>query len=113
MERTKIITLGGEESVEMEMEDIKLEQVMSFEYLGVQIQNNGKREAEINERISTATKIYYALNRSFLRMRAITKKTKESVYKAIFFSILTYRCESWVLTKDIRSRIQDAEMKYL
>jgi len=29
--------LGGEESVEMEVEGIKLEQVESFKYLGVQI----------------------------------------------------------------------------
>ena len=41
--------LGGEESVEMKVEGIKLEQVKSFKYLGVQIQNNGKQEAEINE----------------------------------------------------------------
>ena len=29
----------------------KLEQVKSFKYLGAQIQNNGKQEAEINEGI--------------------------------------------------------------
>ena len=46
-------------------------------------------------------------------MRAITKKTKVNVYKSIFCPILTYGCESWVLTKDIRSRFQAAEMKYL
>ena len=55
MEKKKIMILGGEESVEMEIEGIKLEQVKSFKYLGVQIQNNGKQEAKINERISTAT----------------------------------------------------------
>ena len=43
-------------------------------------------------------------------MRAITKKIKETVYKAIFCPILTYGCEGWVLTKDIRSRIQAAKM---
>ena len=47
MEKMKIMILGGKESVEMEVEDIKLEQMKSFKYLGVQIQNNGKQEAEI------------------------------------------------------------------
>jgi len=43
--------LGGEESVKMKVEDVKLEEVKGFKYLGVQIQNNGKQETEINERI--------------------------------------------------------------
>ena len=90
MEETKIMILGGEESIEMEVEGIKLEQVRSFKYLGVQIKNNGKQEAEINKRISTAMKIYYALKRNFLKMIAIAKKTKLKVYKAIFCSIFTY-----------------------
>ena len=59
MEKTKIMILCGEESVEMEVRGIKLEQVKkSFKYLGVEIQNNGKQEAEIK-------KIYYVLNRNF------------------------------------------------
>ena len=37
MEKTTIMILGGEESIEMEVKGIKLEQVKSFKYLGVQI----------------------------------------------------------------------------
>ena len=58
-------------------------------------------------------KVYYTLNRNFLRMRAITKKTKVNVYKSIFCPILKYGCESWVPTKNIKSKIQAAEMKCL
>ena len=57
--------LGGEESVEMKVEAIKLEQVNSFKYLGIQIKNNGKQETDINERTSTIIRIYYTLNRNF------------------------------------------------
>ena len=46
----KIMILGAEKCVEIEMEGIKLEQVKNFKYFGVQIQNSGKQEAEINER---------------------------------------------------------------
>ena len=63
--------------------------------------------------ISAAMKTSYASNINFLKMREITEKTKIDVYKTIFCSILTHGCESWVLTNDIRSRIQAAEMKYL
>ena len=94
IDKTKIMILVAEKSVEIEVESIKLEQVKSFKYLGVQIQNNGKQKAEINERINTAMKIYYTPNGNFLGMRAITKKTKVNVYKAIFCPILTYGCKS-------------------
>ena len=89
MEKTKIMKLGEEERVEMEVEGIKLEQVMSFKYLGVQIQNNEKQDEEMNERINRAMKMHYTLNRNFLRMRTRTKKTKINVYKVIFCPILT------------------------
>ena len=79
--------------------------------MGVQIQNNGSQEIEINEGISTAMKIHYTLK--VLRMKSITKKTKISVYKSILYLILTCCSESWTLTKNIRSRIQAAEIKYL
>jgi len=48
-------------------------------------------------------KFYYALNKSFLRMRDFTEKTRVNVYKT-----LTYGCESWVLTKESKaeSRLQ-------
>ena len=38
-EKTKIMILGGEESVEMEVKGMKLERMKSFKYLGVQVQN--------------------------------------------------------------------------
>ena len=65
--------VGGQESAEMDAEGIKLKQVQSFNYLGVQIQNNEKQEAETNERISTPMKIYYTLNRNFLKLRVIVR----------------------------------------
>ena len=43
IEKTKIVMLSAKKSVEMEVEGIELEQVKSFKYLGMQIQNNRKR----------------------------------------------------------------------
>ena len=34
-------------------------------------------------------------------------------YKTVFRLILTYGCESWIVTNKLRSKIQAAEMKYL
>ena len=65
MEKTKIMLLGGEERLEMNVEGLKLERVKGFKYLGAQIQNNGKQETEINERISTTMVICCTLIRNF------------------------------------------------
>ena len=65
MEKTKIMIINKEESIEMEVDGIKLEQLKSFKYSEIQIQNNGKQDAEMNERISTAIKKYYTLNKKF------------------------------------------------
>ena len=114
IEKMKIMILGGEESVEMEVEGIKLEQVegikleqvKSFKYLGVQTENNRKYETDINEKISTPMKTYYTLDRNFPKMTVITKNTKIDVYRMIFCPIFIWGCESWVLTKEIESRLR-------
>jgi Reverse transcriptase (RNA-dependent DNA polymerase)/Endonuclease-reverse transcriptase len=116
VEKTNIMVIGEEEQdtqIDMEIDEVKVKQVQNFKYLGVQIQSNGKQDAEINERISAASKVYHALNKNFLGMKQISRNTKLKVYKAIFCPILTYGSESWILTQNIKSRLQATEMKYL
>ena len=38
---------------------------------------------------------------------------KINVYKGVYSPILTFGCESWVLTKRLKSQLQNMEMKYL
>lgn len=114
MEKTKIMAVGSvEETIHIEIDKVQLEQVKSYKYLGVQIQSDGGQEAEINERISAAAKVYFALNRNFIGRKQVSNKTKISVYKAIFRTVLIYGSESWVLTDTLKSRIQAVEMRYL
>lgn len=114
--KSKVMVIG-KKTTDTPMEIIingkEIEQVRAFKYLGVTIQCNGSISAEINGRIETATKVYYALNNTFIKKKEITKKTKITVYKTIFKPILIYGSESWVLTKQLKSNIQAVEMKYL
>ena len=54
-----------------------IEQVERMQYLGTIFQQNGKQEAEINNRIEKANKTYYALCKRIMNM-------KEVLYKSIF-----------------------------
>ena len=100
--------------MEMEVGGIKLEQVKSFKYLGVRIQNNWRQEAEIKERISAASSLcMLCIEQKISKGERNYRKDQSKCVKAIFSPILTCGSENWVLTRNVRSKIQAAEMKYL
>jgi Reverse transcriptase (RNA-dependent DNA polymerase) len=111
--KTKVMGLNYDGEINISLEGTHLEQVNHFEYLGVEIENAGKQEAEINKRIEKAMKTYYAINQTIISKKEVSRNTKLNVYKSIFKPILTYGCESWVLTPQQRSKLQAAEMKFL
>lgn len=111
-QKTKVMTIGDGE-VKVEIEGTEIEQVNQFKYLGVVIENTGTQDAEINERIEKSVKLYYSMNSKFLNKKEVTRQTKMNVYKAVCRPILTYGCESWVLTQRQKSKIQATEMKFL
>jgi hypothetical protein len=111
--KTKIMVITKDEkNVDIEIEDTKIEQVNEFKYLGVTINNKGKQDTEINQRISAATKLYHSLGKTFIGKNEISRKTKMTVYQTIFRPVLTFGSESWVITKRQKNRIQAVEMKY-
>ena len=93
-------------------EEKKLKEVDTFKYLGVNFNNTGVMEKEIDKRIAKYSKnlgLLYPL----LKEKAIPTKVKVTIYKTVLRPILTYGCEAWVLTQKLRSRIQAAEMRVL
>lgn len=67
--------------------------------------NQGRQEMEINERIKKANSVYYTMRQTFINKREISQKIK--------MFVLTYGCEVWVLKQHKRNKLQAAEMKYL
>lgn len=112
--KTKVMTIGEErQQININIDNENIEQVTNFNYLGITIENDGSQELEINERIEKTLKLYFAMNNSFINKKEISKETKVKVFKTIYRPVLTYGCESWVLTKSQESKIQGIEMKYL
>ena len=90
----------------------KLKEVNTFKYLGVNFNDNGIMEAEIDARIAKYSKnvgLLYPL----LKEREIPTKVKITIYKTILRPILTYGSEAWVLIKRLQSKVQAAEMRVL
>lgn len=97
----------------IKLNEEKIEQVNSFKYLGVHIQNDGNMETEINNRINKTIQIYHQMKNKFIGRKEVDNATKMIVYKTIYRPTLTYGAETWVLTKEQRSKIQATEMKFL
>jgi galactitol-specific phosphotransferase system IIB component len=75
--KTKIMVITKDEkNVDIEIEGTKIEQVNEFKYLGVTINNKGKEDTEINQRISAATKLYHTLGKIFIGKKRNYQKDK-------------------------------------
>ena len=113
-EKTKIMITGrGSTQTNISLNQRTLDQVDTFRYLGVQLNDKGYHDAEINARLENTSKLYHSLRIPFIGKREISGKTKITVYKTVFVPTLTFGCETWVLTKSMKSKLQAMEMKYL
>ena len=66
-----------------------LKNVKNFKYLGTTVSNNNKHDAELELRISNASKAFGRLRDRVWQNKDLTIKTKCAVYRAIVLSTLT------------------------
>jgi hypothetical protein len=85
----------------------------TFKYLGVQINQEGTIDKEINTRTVSSNKLFNSIKSGFLNHKEIIEKTKLSVYKSTFSPILSFANETWLLNKKHKSKIQTMEMRFL
>ena len=82
---------------------------MKFIYLGAEINQDVRSDKEIERRCNIAkenfSKIAYLLTSKKLKIT-----TKLRIVKCYFFSIFTYGCESWTLSKVLEDKIDAMEM---
>ena len=71
-----------------------VETVTDFIFLGSKITVNGDDSHEIKRRLLLGRKAITNLD-SILKSRDITLLTKVHLVKAMVFTVVTYRCESW------------------
>jgi hypothetical protein len=69
-----------------------------LKYLGVLMTTDNVVTKEIQARLKAGNRCYYALQ-AVLKSRRISRKVKLNIYKTIIRPIVTYACETWVLTR--------------
>jgi len=89
-----------------------LQQLDVFKNLGVELTSDGRRNKEIETRISKASAVLRELYRSVVTKRELSSTIKLSVFKPVFVSTLTYGHESWGMPERVPSQVQAAEMGF-
>jgi len=113
-QKTEVMVLSRKpEQGDIQLNGVALQRVEKFKYLGVQFSSDGQWDGEIDRRIAAAGAVFHSLYRSIVTKRELSHQTKIAVFKTIFRPILTYGCENWVITENVRSRLQAAEMRFL
>ena len=92
-----------------EIDGETVETVSHFIFLGSKIAAYGDCSHEIKRRLLLGRKAMTNLD-SILKNRDTTLPTKVHLVKAIFFPVVMYGCESWMVKKAERQRIDAFEL---
>ena len=92
-----------------EMDRETVETVSDFIFLGSKITADGDCSHEIKRRLLLGRKVITNLD-SILKSRDITLPTKVYLVKAMVFLVVIYGCESWIVKKSERWRIDACEL---
>src|SRR5437867_8205094 len=90
------------------LNNVALEQVTRFKYLGSWITENAKRDEDIRARVGM-TKAAFWQNKELMR-RNIRFSTKMKILNCYVCSVLNYECESWTWNKAMRKKVNAFEI---
>ena len=109
VEKTKIMTTGGS-SCSIDINNMLVEVVSSFPYLGSLITDDTECTKDIRGRLTKGLGIGAKLKKIW-QNHGIRISTKICLMKA--WPVAMYGCESWTFKKDDEKRISAFEMKCL
>ena len=107
IQKTKIMASGPITSWQIDGETV--ETVLNFIFFSSKITADGDCSHEIKRRLLLGRKVMTNLD-STLKSRDITLPAKIRLVKAMVFSVVMYRCESWTVKKAERWRIDAFEL---
>ena len=86
-----------------------METMTDFIFLGSKITADGDYSHEMKRRLLLGRKAKTNLD-SILKSRDITLSTKVCLVKAMVFTVVMYRCESWTIKKAEHQRLDAFEL---
>ena len=96
----------------LNINNLHIEQVHQYKYLGSIINDSNSIEEEIKESVALGIKAYFA-NQKFFKSRLVTKHLKLKLYRTVIRPIVTYASETWVLKETTIQKLLVFERKIL
>jgi hypothetical protein len=96
----------------LKVENMQIDQVRSFIYLGVTVNGNNTLEEEIRERIVKGNKAFCP-NKTLLKSKLVSRKSKLKLCWSVIRPTVVYGCETWVLKESIIQELSVFETKIL
>ena len=107
--KTMVISRSNNTKANITINNEELEQVDEFKYLGQTITSDAKTEKEIRIRTGIAKSRFQDI-KTILLNRRISQDLKFRLIKCFIYSVFTYGCETWTLTRDMENKINAFEM---
>ncbi|XP_063382696.1 uncharacterized protein LOC134669094 [Cydia fagiglandana] len=113
VKKTVVMAQGANQDPTIQLDDLPLEVVGSFCYLGSTVTNNLSLDAEINIRIGKASTMFGRLNTRVWDNKHLTVNTKMIVYQTSILSILLYGAETWTSYVKQERKLNNFHMRCL
>lgn len=103
--KTKKLVINNIDNTVLTINNIPIECVNEFSYLGSIITTEGGTSADIQNRIHKARSTFGSM-RNIWRSKKLKLSTKIKVYNATIKPILLYGSETWMTTEDLKKKLQ-------
>jgi MarR-like DNA-binding transcriptional regulator SgrR of sgrS sRNA len=110
MKKTKVMVISdkGKATCDITLDNMTIEQITRYKYLGNWITEDARYRTDIKARIGMAKAVFWE-NKEFMR-RNVRFKTKMKILDCNAFSVLNYGCESWTCNVDMKRKVEAFEM---
>jgi len=94
-------------------EDVVLQSVDKFCYLGSYMSNIVTVDSDITSRLAKAGSAFGKLQRRLWNVHDVSKETKIAVYHAVVLTTLLYGCETWTLYRHSVRKLDQFHLRCL
>ena len=115
-DKTKYMVMSGKQNAglshTMKVDNISIERVEEFKYLGTTLTNQNSFQKEIKSRLKLGNACYHSVQ-NLLSSSLLSKNIKIKIYRTINLPIVLYGCGTWSLTLREEHRLRVFENRVL